>query len=233
MRNRTVAVTLVNAVGLWPARTMTRRFAILAAAAALLAGAGQAQAQNYFGPPIPGVSFFGGDRRLSPGGVSPIPRTSVYYPSNYAPGTIVIDPIVHEPTYGRRSLRMGALVNRRNKLTFELLRAEQTRSARRFRVASSRYVQSASIRPIMPQSINCLLPIRSLCCPGAALSIQRACSNLADLKIPALAELSSTTFRATHLSARLSCRFNDLSINLFTSGQPSATVMGRPRSFLD
>jgi hypothetical protein len=49
----------------------------------------------------------------------------------------------------------------------------------------------------------------------------------------AQAESSSTTFRATHLSARLSRRFNDLSINLFTSGQPSATVMGRPSSFLD
>ena len=70
---------------------MTRRLVILAAAAALLAGAGQAQAQNYYGPPIPGVSFFGGDRRFSPSGVSPIPRTSVYYPSNYTPGTIVID----------------------------------------------------------------------------------------------------------------------------------------------
>jgi len=70
---------------------MSRRFVILAAAAALLAGAGQAQAQNYYGPPIPGVSFFGGDRRFSPSGVSPIPRTSVYYPSNYTPGTIVID----------------------------------------------------------------------------------------------------------------------------------------------
>jgi len=69
---------------------MSRRFVILAAAA-LLAGAGQAQAQNYYGPPIPGVSFFGGDRRFSPSGVSPIPRTSVYYPSNYTPGTIVID----------------------------------------------------------------------------------------------------------------------------------------------
>ena len=89
---------------------MTPRFVILAAAAALLAGADQAQAQNYFGPAIPGVSgvspiprtgyfgpaipgvsFFEGDRRLSDSGVSPIPRTSVYYPSNYAPGTIVID----------------------------------------------------------------------------------------------------------------------------------------------
>jgi len=49
----------------------------------------------------------------------------------------------------------------------------------------------------------------------------------------AQAKLSSTTLRATHLSARLSRRFNDLCINLFTSGQPSATVMGRPSSFLD
>ncbi|WP_349253147.1 hypothetical protein [Bradyrhizobium sp. CIAT3101] len=49
----------------------------------------------------------------------------------------------------------------------------------------------------------------------------------------AQAELSSTTFIATHLSAQLSRRFNDLSINLFTSGQPSATMMSRPSSFLD
>jgi len=46
-------------------------------------------------------------------------------------------------------------------------------------------------------------------------------------------ELSSTTFGATHLFVRLGHRFNDLSINLFTSGQPSATVMGRPSSLLD
>ena len=70
---------------------MARRFVILAAAAALLAGAGQAQAQKYFDFLNGGTSFYGGDRRISPGGVSPIPRTSVYYPSNYAPGTIVID----------------------------------------------------------------------------------------------------------------------------------------------
>jgi lipoprotein-anchoring transpeptidase ErfK/SrfK len=70
---------------------MTRRFVILAAAAALLAGAGQAQAQKYFDFLNGGTSFYGGDRRFSPGGVSPIPRTGVYYPSNYAPGTIVIN----------------------------------------------------------------------------------------------------------------------------------------------
>jgi lipoprotein-anchoring transpeptidase ErfK/SrfK len=71
---------------------MTRRFVILAAAAALLAGAGQAQAQSYFDfLEGGGTHYYGGERRFSPGGVSPIPRTSVYYPGNYAPGTIVIN----------------------------------------------------------------------------------------------------------------------------------------------
>jgi hypothetical protein len=46
-------------------------------------------------------------------------------------------------------------------------------------------------------------------------------------------ELSSTAFGATHRFARLGHRFNDLSISLFTSVQPSATVMGRPSSLLD
>jgi lipoprotein-anchoring transpeptidase ErfK/SrfK len=70
---------------------MTRSFVILAAAAVLLAGAGQAQAQKYFDFLNDGTNFYGGDRRVSPGGVSPIPRTTVDYPSNYAPGTIVIN----------------------------------------------------------------------------------------------------------------------------------------------
>ena len=39
--------------------------------------------------------------------------------------------------------------------------------------------------------------------------------------------------RSNHLFARLGHRFIDLSINLFTSGQPSATVMVRPSSLLD
>jgi len=68
---------------------MTRRFVVLAAAAALLAGAGQTQAQNFFGTPTPdmfnGGGYFGG------GGAGPIPRTSVYYPTEYGPGTIVIN----------------------------------------------------------------------------------------------------------------------------------------------
>jgi len=74
---------------------MTRRFVVLAAAAALLAGAGQVQAQGFFGSPDMmgrNPNFFGGgDGFYGGGGVSPIPRTSVYYPSNYAPGTIVIN----------------------------------------------------------------------------------------------------------------------------------------------
>ena len=73
---------------------MTGRFLILVAAA-LLAGAGLAQAQNFFGsrdimggrPDYMGgaPNFFGG------GAVSPIPRTTVYYRTNLAPGTIVIN----------------------------------------------------------------------------------------------------------------------------------------------
>jgi lipoprotein-anchoring transpeptidase ErfK/SrfK len=69
---------------------MIRRFVILAAAAVLLAGAEQAQAQKFFDFLNGGTTFDGGDRRISLG-VSPIPRTSVYYPGKYAPGTIVIN----------------------------------------------------------------------------------------------------------------------------------------------
>jgi lipoprotein-anchoring transpeptidase ErfK/SrfK len=69
---------------------MIRTFIILAAAAALLAGADQAQAQRYFDFLNGGTSYYGDERRISLGD-SPIPRTSVYYPGNYAPGTIVIN----------------------------------------------------------------------------------------------------------------------------------------------
>jgi lipoprotein-anchoring transpeptidase ErfK/SrfK len=69
---------------------MIRKFVILAAAAVLLAGADQAQAQRYFDFLNGGTVYYGGDRRISLGD-SPIPRASVYYPGNYAPGTIVIN----------------------------------------------------------------------------------------------------------------------------------------------
>ncbi len=68
---------------------MTRPIALLIAALTLLAGAGHAQAQGFFGPDTrelmnTGPSFFGG-------GASPIPRTTVSYAGGYAPGTIVIN----------------------------------------------------------------------------------------------------------------------------------------------
>jgi lipoprotein-anchoring transpeptidase ErfK/SrfK len=73
---------------------MTRKFVVLVAAAALLAGAAQAQAQGFFGSPdVMGrnPNFFGGDGFYGGGGPGPIPRTTVYYQTNYAPGTIVIN----------------------------------------------------------------------------------------------------------------------------------------------
>src|SRR5258708_2246227 len=70
-------------------KKMTRPIALLIAALTLLAGAGHAQAQGFFGPDTrelmnTGPSFFGG-------GASPIPRTTVSYAGGYAPGTIVIN----------------------------------------------------------------------------------------------------------------------------------------------
>ena len=70
---------------------MIRAFALLLAALTMLAGAGQAQAQFFnedsrdiFGG---GPGFF---RPGMPSGASPIPRTTVNFPANYAPGTIYI-----------------------------------------------------------------------------------------------------------------------------------------------
>ena len=67
---------------------MTRGWALLLAAGAMLAMSGQAQAQWFFGESSDnmggGPSFFGG------GGAGPIRRTTVMFPTNYAPGTIVI-----------------------------------------------------------------------------------------------------------------------------------------------
>ena len=64
-----------------------RPFALMFAALTILAGAGQAQAQFFDsrGYQSEAPSFFGG------GGASPIPRTTVHYPTNYAPGTIVVN----------------------------------------------------------------------------------------------------------------------------------------------
>ncbi|MHC2337016.1 L,D-transpeptidase [Bradyrhizobium sp. USDA 4454] len=66
-----------------------RPIALMFAALTILAAAGQAQAQffdsrGYNGDNSP--FFFGGG-----GGAGPIPRTIVNYPTNYAPGTIVVN----------------------------------------------------------------------------------------------------------------------------------------------
>ena len=63
-----------------------RPIALMFAALTILAGAGQAHAQFFDsrGYQSEAPSFFGG-------GASPIPRTTVNYPTNYAPGTIVVN----------------------------------------------------------------------------------------------------------------------------------------------
>ena len=75
---------------------MTRAFAFLFAALMVLAGAGQARAQgfpNFFFDDSRdimggGPGFF---RPGMPSGSSPIPRTTVNFTGNYAPGTIIIN----------------------------------------------------------------------------------------------------------------------------------------------
>jgi lipoprotein-anchoring transpeptidase ErfK/SrfK len=66
---------------------MTRAFAILFAAVMVLAGADRATAQGYdTGDIMRPNSFFG-----SGGGSSPIPRTTVSFQSQYAPGTVIVN----------------------------------------------------------------------------------------------------------------------------------------------
>jgi lipoprotein-anchoring transpeptidase ErfK/SrfK len=65
---------------------MIRVFALLMAAATMLANAGHARAQAYDTRDIMG---FGPNFRF--GGSSPIPRTTVSFESRYAPGTIIVD----------------------------------------------------------------------------------------------------------------------------------------------
>jgi lipoprotein-anchoring transpeptidase ErfK/SrfK len=68
---------------------MTRVLALLFAAVTVLAGAGQAQAQErgFFDIFGGGPNFGGGGY----GGSSPIQRSTVSFPGNYAPGTIYIN----------------------------------------------------------------------------------------------------------------------------------------------
>ena len=73
---------------------MIRAFALLFAALTMLAGAGQAQAQGFFQDFNSRDIMGGGPGFFRPGmpsGSSPIPRTTVNFDSNYAPGTIYIN----------------------------------------------------------------------------------------------------------------------------------------------
>ena len=65
---------------------MIRAYALLFAAVTMLGGAGQAQAESFDARDI-----FGGGPNFSIGRSSPIRRQTVYFASNYAPGTILID----------------------------------------------------------------------------------------------------------------------------------------------
>ena len=66
---------------------MTRAFALLFAAVIVLAGAGHARAQGFFDM----RDIMGGSDNFRGGGSSPIPRQTVSFSGQYAPGTILIN----------------------------------------------------------------------------------------------------------------------------------------------
>ena len=68
---------------------MTRGFVALVATTVFLIGAGHAQAQGLFDDSRDIMG--GGPNFFSRGGASSIPRTTVSYPNNYAPGTVVVN----------------------------------------------------------------------------------------------------------------------------------------------
>jgi len=88
---------------------MTRAVLVLAALVASLAGLGGAHAQGFAGDIMSGgMGFFGR-------GAGPIPRQTVYYPSNYAPGTIIINTAerrLYLVQPGGRAIRYGIGVGR-------------------------------------------------------------------------------------------------------------------------
>jgi lipoprotein-anchoring transpeptidase ErfK/SrfK len=65
---------------------MTRGWGLLLVTLLILGGARHAQAQGFFDS----RDIMGGGPNFFGGGASPIPRTTVMYPTNYSPGTIVI-----------------------------------------------------------------------------------------------------------------------------------------------
>ena len=88
---------------------MTRAVLVLAALVASLAGLGGAHAQGFAGDIMSGgMGFFGR-------GAGPIPRQTVYYPTNYAAGTIIINTAerrLYLVQPGGQALRYGIGVGR-------------------------------------------------------------------------------------------------------------------------
>src|SRR3954453_19798035 len=73
--------------GFFTRKKMTRAFAFVVATLMVLGGVGQAQSQEMDMRNL----FSGAPNLFSSGGSSPIPRTTVSYAGNYAPGTIVVN----------------------------------------------------------------------------------------------------------------------------------------------
>jgi lipoprotein-anchoring transpeptidase ErfK/SrfK len=93
-------------------KKMIRAFAYVFASLMVLAGVNQARAQEMDARDIlgGGPNFF-----RSGGGSSPIPRTTVSYPGNYAPGTIVVNTAerrLYLMLAGGQALRYGIGVGR-------------------------------------------------------------------------------------------------------------------------
>jgi len=91
---------------------MIRFFAVpIAALVLFIASAGGASAQYYYDS----RDILGGGPNFFGGGGSPIPRTTVYYPIHYAPGTIVINTAerrLYLVLPGGQALRYGIGVGR-------------------------------------------------------------------------------------------------------------------------
>jgi lipoprotein-anchoring transpeptidase ErfK/SrfK len=68
---------------------MMRAFALLIAAVTLLAGTGEGRTQGF--PGLDRSDLIGGGPYFGRGGSGPIPRQTVSFAGNYAPGTILID----------------------------------------------------------------------------------------------------------------------------------------------
>ena len=91
---------------------MTRLLTAIVTAAALVAGLGSAAADQEFNP---FQQLFGGGNSYSGSGGGPIPRTTVSFEGNYAPGTIIVNTAerrLYLVQGGGRALRYGIGVGR-------------------------------------------------------------------------------------------------------------------------